>query len=646
MRAPAFFIAASAPLLIASQICYDPLAVERIAADEACCHAGLAHRQERGEPSRGYDMLHHRLDLVIDPSVRAISGIVTHRIAALSELEAVELDLSNALIVSAAMVDGAAVGYMHTDDKLTLLLFDPISEGEIADVSVAYAGEPPQNGFGSFAQAEHDGAPIIWTLSEPYGAKDWWPCKQDLNDKADSLDLIVTTTTGNRVASNGLLIEEADLGNGAVRFHWRHRHPIAYYLIALAVTNYSVFSNTVPLADGDVEVLNYCYPENLGAWQGASNDIVAQLQLYSELFGAYPFADEKYGHAQFGWGGGMEHQTMSFMGGLWYELVAHEAAHQWFGDLVTCGSWQDLWLNEGFATYLQMLCYERLAPQYWKPQIRARMNQVTSQPGGSVLVTDTLNIARLFDARLTYAKGALLLHMLRWVCGDEAFFQGVRDYLNDPLVRNRSAVTEQLVAHLEAASGVSLAEFMEDWFSGQGFPTYQVVWAQAANGRVHVGIDQTTSHASVGFFEMPVALRFAGDGQEELVRLDHVSSGQRFEFDLPFQADSVHFDPDLWIVSGQNLVLKLPVAVFDDRERSLIYPNPATDDAWLHVGGRMSGEVRLEVIDALGRMVIEANPVVENLRVPVLSGHLSPGHYTVRVVSSDGARIELPFIKG
>ena len=194
-----------------------------------------------------------------------------------------------------------------------------------------------------------------------------------------------------------------------------------------------------------------------------------------------------------------------------------------------------------------MLCYERLAPQYWKPQIRARMNQVTSQPGGSVLVTDTLNIARLFDARLTYAKGALLLHMLRWVCGDEAFFQGVRDYLNDPLVRNRSAVTEQLVAHLEAASGVSLAEFMEDWFSGQGFPTYQVVWAQAANGRVHVGIDQTTSHASVGFFEMPVALRFAGDGQEELVRLDHVSSGQRFEFDLPFQADSVHLDPDLWI---------------------------------------------------------------------------------------------------
>ena len=112
------------------------------------------------------------------------------------------------------------------------------------------------------------------------------------------------------------------------------------------------------------------------------------------------------------------------------------------------------------------------------------------------------------------------------------------------------------------------------------------------------------------------------------------------------RADSVHFDPDLWIVSGQNLVLKLPVAVFDDRERSLIYPNPATDDAWLHVGGRMSGEVRLEVIDALGRMVIEANPVVEDLRVPVLSGPLSPGHYTVRVVSSDGARIELPFIKG
>lgn len=646
MRALLAVLALTLPSLLPAQVCFDPEATRRIAADEACCHANLALRSERSDPSRGFDMLHHRLDLVIDPAVRAVSGTVTHRIAALRELPSIELDLSSALVVSEARIDGAPVDFVHADDALTLLLFEPLTEGAQAALEIDYAGEPPSNGFGSFEQADHQGAPIIWTLSEPYGARDWWPCKQDLNDKADSLDLIVTTTAGNRVASNGLLIEEADLGNGQVRFHWRHRHPIAYYLIALAVTNYIEFTNTVPLPGGDVQVLNYCYPEDFGAWQGASNDIVAQLQLYSELFGAYPFADEKYGHAQFGWGGGMEHQTMSFMGGLWYELIAHEAAHQWFGDLVTCGSWQDLWLNEGFATYLQMLCYERLAPQYWEPQIRARMNQVTSQADGSVLVTDTLNVARLFDVRLTYAKGALLLHMLRWVCGDDAFFAGIRDYLNDPAIRNKSAVTAQLVAHLEAASGLNLDGFMSDWYSGEGHPSYQVAWAQEASGRVLVQVNQATSHPSVDFFEMPIELRFEGEGRTESVVLDHAYNGQRFEVSLPFQADSALLDPHAWIVSRQNLVLKLPVAAFLDRERSFIYPNPTSADAWLHVGARLSGEVTVEVIDALGRVAALGRRVVEDLRIPVPTDALSAGHYTVRATDASGTRIELRFIKG
>ncbi|HRD51173.1 MAG TPA: M1 family aminopeptidase [Flavobacteriales bacterium] len=646
MRALALAVAFGALSPLAAQVCYDPYALERIAADEACCHAGLSHRSERGAPSRGYDVQYHRLDLVLDPAVRAISGTVTHRIQSLRELDAITLDLSSAHSVTSALVNGAPVDFMHADDELTLLLLDPLAEGEAAEMSITYGGEPPSNGFGSFVQSEHQGAPIIWTLSEPYGARDWWPCKQDLNDKADSLDIIVTTTTGNRVASNGLLVSEEDLGNGQVRHHWRHRHPIAYYLIAIAVTNYSVFSTMVPLPDGDVEVLNYAYPENLSAWQGASNDVVAQMQLFSELFGRYPFADEKYGHAQFGWGGGMEHQTMSFMGGLWYELVAHEVAHQWFGNLVTCGSWQDLWLNEGFATYLQMLCYERLAPQYWLPQIRARMNQVTSQRGGSVLVSDTLDVSRLFDVRLTYAKGALLLHMLRWVCGDEAFFQGVNNYLNDPLIRNGSAVTAQLTAHLEAASGLDLSGFMDDWYAGEGYPTYKLTWAQELNGRVLAQLDQATSHQSVGFFEMPVAVRFAGSGLEETIVLNHTVNGQLFEFNLPFQADSASIDPDLWIVSGQNLALKVPVAVFHDRERSLIYPNPATGDSWMHVGARMSGEVQLEIIDAVGRIAAASRPIVEGLRVPLPSVNLAAGHYTVRLLGSDGACIELRLIKG
>ena len=590
-------------------------------------------------------MRHHLLDLSVDPAIRAISGTVTHRVAATQDLGQVVLDLADALTVSSVLVDGQPAVFAHANDSLVVELSPLLPEAEEASIAVTYSGVPPETGFGSFVQDEHEGAPILWTLSEPYGARDWWPCKQDLNDKADSLDVIITTVSGNRAASNGLLIAEDDLGNGTVRFHWRHRHPINHYLVAFAVTNYTVYSDVVPLASGDVEVLNYVFPENLADAQGGTVNSISQMQLYSDLFGEYPFADEKYGHAQFAWGGGMEHQTMSFMGGFHYELVAHELAHQWFGDLVTCASWEDLWLNEGFATYLSGLCYEFLAPQYWMPFKSGRRGHITSQPGGSVLVTDTTSIPRLFDSRLTYAKGAYVLHMLRWVCGDDAFFEGVNNYLNDPEIRNRSALTSQLIAHLETAAGSSLSEFMEDWYVGEGFPTYQLVWTQDINGQVNAMLEQTTSHPSVDFFEMPVPIRFEADGQMETVILDHAFSGQTFSFPLPFQASAAQLDPELWIVSGQNLVLKVPVAAFNDRESPLLYPNPATVDAWMHVGTRINGNVDLEVIDALGRVVLQRNATVESMRVPVPSAMLASGTYTVRLLAENGLRIELRLVK-
>ncbi|MBL7957356.1 MAG: T9SS type A sorting domain-containing protein [Flavobacteriales bacterium] len=602
-------------------------------------------RASRGAPSRGFDMRHHLLDLSVDPSIRAISGTVTHRIAATQDLGQVVLDLANEITVSSILIDEQPAVFAHANDSLVVELSPQLPEGEEASIAVTYSGVPPETGFGSFVQDEHEGAPILWTLSEPYGARDWWPCKHDLNDKADSLDVIITTVSGNRAASNGLLIAEDDLGNGTVRFHWRHRHPINHYLVAFAVTNYTVYSDVVPLASGDVEVLNYVFPENLADAQGGTVNSISQMQLYSDLFGEYPFADEKYGHAQFAWGGGMEHQTMSFMGGFHYELVAHELAHQWFGDLVTCASWEDLWLNEGFATYLSGLCYEFLAPQYWMPFKSGRRGHITSQPGGSVLVTDTTSIPRLFDSRLTYAKGAYVLHMLRWVCGDDAFFEGVNNYLNDPEIRNRSALTSQLIAHLETAAGISLSEFMEDWYVGEGFPTYQLVWTQDINGQVNAMLEQTTSHPSIDFFEMPVPIRFEADGQMETVILDHAFSGQTFSFPLPFQASAAQLDPELWIVSGQNLVLKVPMAAFNDRESPLLYPNPASADAWMHVGTRINGNVDLEVIDALGRVVLQRNATVEGMRVPVPSAMLASGTYTVRLLAENGLRIELRLVK-
>ena len=186
---------------------------------------------------------------------------------------------------------------------------------------------------------------------------------------------------------------------------------------------------------------------------------------------------------------------------------------------------------------------------------------------------------------------------------------------------------------------------MEDWYVGEGFPTYQLVWTQDINGQVNAMLDQTTSHPSVDFFEMPVPIRFEADGQMETVILDHAFSGQTFSFPLPFQASAAQLDPELWIVSGQNLVLKVPMAAFNDRESPLIYPNPASADAWMHVGTRIIGNVDLEVIDALGRVVLQRNATVDGMRVPVPSAMLASGTYTVRLLAENGLRIELRLVK-
>ncbi len=613
-----------------TQVLFDPDQLESIAGSES--RGNWAALKANGTPARGYDLIHHRLELELDPAVRFVSGTVSHRLRALEPLTAIDLDLSDALVVSSVVLQGQSLSFAQNNDLLTIQLPVGLMPGEEAQLLITYAGVPADSGFGSFVQTEHAGAPILWTLSQPYGARDWWPCKQDLNDKADSLDVLVTVPTGQRVASNGLLISEEVFGNGQVRFHWRHRHPINYYLVAVAVTNYAVYSDFAPLPNATVEVLNYVFPENLASAQGETPSLISQMQLFSELFGEYPFADEKYGHAQFAWGGGMEHQTMSFMGNFSYELMAHELAHQWFGNSVTCGSWEDIWLNEGFATYLSGLCYEYLVPIYWMPFKRGRRDFIISQPGGSVRCMDTTTVNTLFSSRLTYAKGAMVLHMLRGVCGDSAFFAGVNNYLYDPEIDNGSARTPQLVAHLEAASGKDLGEFMDDWFTGEGYPTYTLSWAQDMNGPVDLMLEQSTSHPSVDFFEMPVPLRFWSGGQDTTIVVDHTFSGQSFQLSLAAQVDSVQLDPDIWIVSGTSLITDVGEAGLPGGS-PLLFPNPASERIQLRIDNA-SAAIPWTLFDAVGRMVGQG--LWTGMPIPVMD--LAPGLHVLEFREGEQVR--------
>lgn len=547
------------------------------------------------------DIKYHRLDWYIDPSITYISGSV-YTLFETTEagVNTIIFELDTSMQVDSVLYHGQPISFADSLSYLLKLhLPSPLANLTLDSIEVFYQGAPGQgSGFGSFIKSSHNGAPIIWTLSEPYGAREWWPNKNDLSDKIDSVDIIVHTPAGHRAASNGLLVEERIEGNGKY-YHWKHGHPIATYLVAIAVTNYAVYSDYATINSGIVEVLNYVYPEDSAQAAVQTPGVVNSIQLFSNLFIDYPFVDEKYGHAQFGWGGGMEHQTMSFMGGFSHSLMAHELAHQWFGDMVTCGSWHDIWLNEGFATYLTGLTYEHMpTTPYWMTWKSQTSSHVMNNPDGSVYCDDTTSVGRIFNSRLSYSKGAYVLHMLRWVTGDSAFFAGITNYLNDPALSFGYAHTSDLQSHLELASGLNLNEFIDDWYYGQGYPTYSVNTYQNTADSITITLDQTQSHSSVSFFEMPVPIRLKGSNIDTIMVLDNSFSGQQFTVAVNSFIDTVEFDPEIWLISMSNISTNVGISRPQDEANIRIIPNPTLSTSIIKCDDEIS---EIGVYDLSGR---------------------------------------------
>ncbi|MFN8310686.1 MAG: M1 family aminopeptidase [Chitinophagales bacterium] len=577
-----------------------------------------------------YDVVYHRLELVIDPAVRAIAGSVTTYFKPMQPLTQIAFDLSDSLTVTQVSYHGTVLPFLHQNDALTITL--PATIQQLDSISITYQGVPPNSGFGSFVQDFHgDSVPVLWTLSEPYGARDWWPCKNTLQDKVDSLDLWIAVPEGNRAAGNGLLIDEIHNGGTAV-FHWKHRYPIATYLVATAVTNYDQYTDTIVTTAGPITSLNYCYPENKTEWMASSTNTAKCMQLYTRLFGAYPFIREKYGHAQFNWGGGQEHQTMSFQVSLDFELDAHELAHQWFGDKLTCNSWADIWLNEGFATYASGLCYENFAPQYWRAFLETRRKEIFRVDSGSVFCTDTANVSRIFDGALSYSKGAYLLHMLRFICGDKAFFKGILNYVQDPALIYNFSRTKLLQQHLEATSNLDLSVFFREWFVGSGYPSFDLQWKKRG-GLIVANLWQTTSDKKVPFFHMPVMLRVYYDhGNFYDFTVQHHYTGEEFLLHFDAIVDSIVIDPDLWIISKNNKVRK----VGEPSEQFVsIYPDPFSNVFTIWYDAENLHRPRFELYDAKGRKVLggEIDPNAD--RYEVKTETLQPGVYTLQFYSSE-----------
>ena len=532
--------------------------------------------------TQNYDITYHKLEFNVDPAVYSIAGKITTTYTALANMNTLTFDLSNSLTVSSVKINNGNLAFTQNTTELIITLPATQLSGSQATVEVVYSGAPPQNGFFAFTSTTHgpSNTPVIYTLSEPFGARDWWPCKQDLNDKINSIDVYITAPSQYISVSNGIEPEAPVINGNLKTTHFRHNYPIPAYLICMAVTNYTIINQTAGVGPNAYPIINYIYPESDNS--SLRTQILQTpllLNYFSSLLENYPFATEKYGHAQFGWGGGMEHTTVSFMVNFGRQLIAHEMAHQWFGDKITCGTWKDIWLNEGFATYIASLAIENFdGPAAFVTEKANMIGSITSAANGALYLTDAeaLSVDRIFDFRLTYNKGAMVLHMLRFKLGDAVFFQGLRNYLADSSLAFKYAVTPDLKSHLEAVYGSSLTEFFNDWVYNQGYPIYNVTVQNTNPGQARITVAQTTSHTSVSFFEMPVPIRLLGaSGQTQDVVVNNTVNGEQFNVSVPFTVTGVQFDPTKNIISRMSIAT-LENANFNIDNAIQIFPNPSS----------------------------------------------------------------------
>jgi len=594
------------------------------------------------ENTANYDVTHQKLELEADPAQQYISGSITTTYTALENMGSIVFDMSTNLEVSSVTENGVSLNFFQSgNDELIITLPTTQNAGTAATITVNYEGAP-FDVEDSFVAAEHNGVPVIWTLSEPYGAKEWWPCKQDLNDKIDSIDVYITAPSQYTSVSNGLELSKQQNGNGTSTTHFHHNYPIPAYLVAIAITNYTIYNQQAGTAPNEFPIVNYLYPETLAESQSFLADTPAIMNFYEQTFETYPFANEKYGHAQCGFGGGMEHTTVSFMGGFSRELIAHELAHQWFGDKITCGSWKDIWLNEGFATYLSGLVVENMdGPDAFTTWKQGKVWHIAGEPDGAVYLTDadTLDVNRIFSSRLSYSKGAMVLHMLRFKLGADVFYQAVRNYLADADLAYDYAKTPDFQAHLEAQSSVDLDEFFNDWVYNQGYPSYNVNVAYAAPFQAVVTVNQTQSHPSVSYFEGPVPIRITSPtGQVYDFVVDNAFNGQQFTVTIPFEIESVQVNATYDIISAYDNTT-LSAQGFSLAGAMRLYPNPASGILSLDVPAGVVVESAV-FYNTLGQKVLQSVGKASSWDV----SKLATGVHLLSVVTNAGT-VNLKFIK-
>jgi len=506
-----------------------------------------------------YDVKFYGLDVEVNNRSDQVQGNTTILVEVTQNfLDTLVFELNQSLTVSRVVVDGVETSYTQAGDELYINMVSPKDSGVLVNAQVFYG---TWTGAGMVREQDDEwGAMVTYSNSEPFYSKDWFPCKQVLADKADSVHVYITTDYGLMGVSNGILTGTTYFPDGKVRYEWKSNYPIAYYLICIAVADYIEYDLEVQPQGltSPIFIQNFVYdlPGCLDTYRDQINATGPIMEVFCDHFGPYPFREEKYGHYLWPWGGGMENQTMTGMGNFEFYLIAHELGHSWFGDYVTCASWQDIWVNEGFATFAGYLATEVLGPDYADDEREMRFESAMTYPDGTVYVPfeDIGNDARIFNGSLSYNKGMALLYMIRFELQDDAlFYLALRNYIDR--YANGVATGMDFKEVLEETSGMDFTDFFDQWYFGAGYPIYDVTWDQV-NDTLAIHSSQSTSSTLTPLFKMSMEYRILYSGGDTTVRVFQGASEETYRFRIPHEVTGVEVDPFNHVLDGENSSVK------------------------------------------------------------------------------------------
>ena len=549
------------------------------------------------------------------------------------------LDLHHSLTVDS--ITFPCTAFSQSGDRLAITLDKAYAAGEPVQFTIHYGGKPVKAGGikGLVYEDHNNGEPVIATLSTPYLAHYWYPCKDGPDDKVDSvhIDITIKDTLINGIeltaVSNGVL-KSVESTEGHKTFRWRHSFPIVSYYVMVAISNYARITDQFETDSGfpmplEYYVFNESYDQSMEGVAG----IPEVIGKFSELFGEYPFFREKFGMTQLGFYGAIENQTNVIQNVLheaWFLVSVHELAHMWFGDMITCSDWHHGWLNEGFASYCEALWVEN---EEGNGGYHNYLGNLKYTGGGTLYLENTDDPFNIF-VPIIYQKGAWLLHMLRGVLGDDLFFSALRSYALTNDYRYAHARTSDFQYVVESVSGLDLDSFFDQWVYDSYYPIYRYNFGQEGDTAYFVLQQSQQENGWRDIFEMPVRLKFwFDDNTDTTFTVNNDQVLQFYRFAVGKKIAWAEPDPDEWILRQTFYEEELPVTGLAESvaEMYRVYPNPAKDFLIFESKGTGASISCFELFDATGKKILKVP--VSGVKTTIDVRNMDGGVYFYRICS-------------